>query len=196
MSNIVTHYIVTVVTQVAKLYPIFMIEALITSKTRIKLLLKFFLNPSSTAYLRSLENEFQESTNGIRVELNRFESAGMLRSFHEGNKKMFRANTDHPLFSDLQNIVLKYVGIPKIIDTVVSRMGKTSEIYLTGDYAKGQDTGIIDLVFIGEINRSYLVTLVEKAEVLINRKIRFLVYTKDEWSKIAYDDKGLLIWNL
>jgi len=173
-----------------------MIEALITSKTRIKLLLKFFLNPSSTAYLRSLETEFQESTNGIRIELNRFESAGMLRSFNEGNKKMFIANTDHPLFTDLQNIVLKYIGIPKIIDTVVSRLGKTSEIYLVGDYAKGQDTGVIDLIFIGEINRSYLVTLVEKAEDLISRKIRFIVYTEDEWSKNAKDESRLLIWNL
>lgn len=173
-----------------------MIEALITSKTRIKLLLKFFINPSSKAYLRSLENEFQESTNGIRIELNRFESAGMLKSFTEGNKKMFRANTDHPLFSDIQNIVLKYVGIPKIVDTIVNRLGKVSELYLIGDYAKGRDTGIVDLVIVGELDRTYLVNLVDKAEKLINRKIRFLVYTEKEWKKLSTDESRLLIWNL
>ena len=55
-----------------------MIETLISSKTRIKLLLKFFLNSNTTSYLRSLESEFGESTNAIRVELNRLENAGML----------------------------------------------------------------------------------------------------------------------
>ena len=50
-----------------------MIETLISSKTRVKLLLKFFLNSRNTAYLRNLEEEFEESTNGIRVELNKFE---------------------------------------------------------------------------------------------------------------------------
>ena len=46
-----------------------MIESLITSKTRTRLLLKFFLNPETRAHLRGLADEFGESTNGVRVEL-------------------------------------------------------------------------------------------------------------------------------
>lgn len=64
-----------------------MIETLISSQTRIKLLLKFFLNSNTKAYLRSLESEFSESSNAIRLELNRLEQSGMLSSFMEGNKK-------------------------------------------------------------------------------------------------------------
>lgn len=64
-----------------------MIETLISSKTRVKLLLKFFLNSKATAYLRSLEEEFGESTNAIRLELNRFEDAKMLTSEPDGKKK-------------------------------------------------------------------------------------------------------------
>jgi DNA-binding transcriptional regulator PaaX len=67
-----------------------MIETLISSKTRIKLLLKFFLNSNTTAYLRSLEEEFGESTNSIRIELNRFEKAGFLASHSQANKKYLR----------------------------------------------------------------------------------------------------------
>ncbi len=74
-----------------------MLETLISSKTRIKLLLKFFLNSKTTSYLRGLESEFGDSTNAIRLELNRLEKAGMLTAFMQGNKKMFTANTDHPL---------------------------------------------------------------------------------------------------
>ena len=69
-----------------------MIETLISSKTRVKLLMKFFLNSNNIAYLRNLEEEFQESTNGIRLELNKFEKAGFLDSFSKGNKKLFKVN--------------------------------------------------------------------------------------------------------
>jgi predicted transcriptional regulator len=75
-----------------------MLENLITSKTRVKLLLKFFLNSTTQAHLRGLESEFGESTNAIRLELNRFEQAGMLTSHLSGNKKVFSANPSYPLF--------------------------------------------------------------------------------------------------
>jgi DNA-binding transcriptional regulator PaaX len=58
-----------------------------------------------------LAEEFKESSNAIRLELNRFEKAGLLVSFNEGNKKIYKANSDHPLFWDIHNIVLKSVGI-------------------------------------------------------------------------------------
>ena len=57
-----------------------MLESLITSKTRIKLLLKFFINPSTKAYLRELVKEFDASTNSIRLELNRLEESDLLIS--------------------------------------------------------------------------------------------------------------------
>ena len=69
-----------------------LIKTLITSKTRVKLLLKFFLNPLNSAYLRGLSEELEESTNAVRLELNRLEAANMLHSSKVGNKKMFTVN--------------------------------------------------------------------------------------------------------
>jgi len=135
-----------------------MLDTLITSKTRIKLLLKFFLNKDYASYLRYLESEFGESSNAIRVELNRLEQAGLLNSFIKGNKKYYQANAHHPIFNDIHNIILKYTGIYRIIDNVIRKLGKVNKVYLTGDFARGYDNGIIDLVFIGkDINRIYLV---------------------------------------
>lgn len=172
-----------------------MLETLISSRTRLKLLLKFFLNPRSTAYLRGLAEEFDESTNAIRVELNRFEDAGMLVTETQGNKKVYKANNQHPLFRDLQNLIIKYIGIDQIIEIVISRMGHLNKMYLIGDYAKGKDTGIIDIVFVGDVDKKYLVNLVTKAEKLISRKIRFLTYTLEEWAvKNTEHDKHLLLW--
>jgi len=161
-----------------------MLDALITSKTRIKLLLKFFLNSNSESYLRNLEEEFGESTNAIRLELNKFEKAGLLNSRSSGNKKLFRANTTHPLFPEIHNLLLKHLGFDHIIEKVVKNLGDIDQVFLVGKFAKGIDTEIIDLIFMGEqINKSYLVVLVEKAEKIIKRKIRYLVFTTNEMSR-------------
>ncbi|RMF26046.1 MAG: ArsR family transcriptional regulator [Bacteroidetes bacterium] len=175
-----------------------MIETLISSRTRIKLLLKFFLNSNTTAYLRSLESEFGESSNAIRQELNRLEGAGMLTSFMNGNKKMFQANTRHPLFREIHNILLKHIGLDRIIEEVIERLGQVERVYLAGDFARGMDSQIIDLILIGNIDTGYLIKLVEKAEELIKRKIRYLIYSPEEalqldWER--FNPKPLLLWS-
>ncbi len=175
-----------------------MLGTLITSKTRIKLLLKFFLNSNSNAYLRNLESEFGESTNAIRVELIRFEKAGLLKSWYKGNKKLFSANTDHPLFSAIHNLILKQIGFDKIIDTIIEKLGKVKSVFVVGDFANGIDTNIIDLIFIGDhINQNYLAELVIKAEKLIKRRIRYLVYSVEDFENYKKEYKGvdpLLLW--
>lgn len=175
-----------------------MLEALITSKTRIKLLLKFFLNSKSSAYLRNLESEFGESTNAIRVELIRFEKAGLLKSWYQGNKKLFRANTEHPLYSNLHSLVLKHVGFDQVIETVIEKIGDVKSVFIVGSFAKGIDNKIIDLIFVGEdIDRNYLSELILKAEKLIERKIRYLILSINEYESYQKDNKGiepLLLW--
>ncbi len=162
-----------------------MLEALITSKTRIKLLLKFFLNTGSTGYLRSLEPDFGESTNAIRQELIRFEQAGLLIAKAEGNKKIYHANTKHPLFPEINSLLMKYVGLDKIIDRVVRKLGKLQSVYLVGELAKGNDSKIIDLWFVGDgIDKGYLLELVEKVEGLLERKVRYLIVGLSELDRV------------
>jgi hypothetical protein len=172
-----------------------MIESIITSKTRIKLLLKFFLNAQTTSYLRGLEAELGESTNSIRVELNRLENAGLLNSSTEGNKKLFFANIRHPLFSEINSILKKFVGIDQIIERVTSQIGDLQSAYITGDFAVGKDSPIIDLALIGDhLDKSYIDTLIDRAEEMINRQIKYLILTEDEMNHF-YDKKPvLLIW--
>jgi hypothetical protein len=175
-----------------------MIETLISSKTRVKLLLKFFLNSRNTAYLRNLEEEFEESTNGIRVELNKFEKAKMLTSEQQGKKKIFTVNTSHPLFKELHTIVLKYVGLDKIVDYVVKELGDLEMVYLTGSFARGLDSDIIDLVFIGNIDKAFLNEIIEKIEKKIQRRIRYIDYDMDSFDLDKLKEKGtspLLLWS-
>ena len=175
-----------------------MLEALITSKTRLKLLLKFFLNSDTTAYLRSLEPEFDESTNAIRQELNRFENAGLLTTDRKGNKKVYHANTQHPLFPEINSLLLKYVGIDQVIEKVIMKLGKLNAVYLVGELAKGKDSPIIDLWFVGEnIDKNYLLELVEKVEEALERKLRYIIINSKEFQdflKTKHKNELLLLW--
>lgn len=156
-----------------------MIGSLITSQTRIKLLRKFFLNSNTSAHLRGLESEFGESTNAIRVELNRLEDAGLLNSYRNGNKKLYHANRSHPLFSEIHNIIIKEAGIDKIIEAI-KKLGKEISIYLTGEFAHGMDSQVIDIILIGnDINNAYLSRKIIQAEKIIGRKINCVIINAD-----------------
>jgi len=158
-----------------------MLSSLITSETRIKLLKKFFLNSSTKAHLRGLEAEFGESTNAIRIELNRFEEAGLLNSLRDGNKKIFQANDKHPLYKDIHNIILKETGIDRVIEKVIHRLGNLLCVYLTGDFARGKDSPVIELILVGNgIDREYLARKVVQAEELVGRKVSYIVLKPDE----------------
>jgi len=173
-----------------------MLEALISSKTRIKLLLRLFLNPKSSAYLRGLAEEFDESTNSVRLELNRLEGAGLLTSDLEGNKKVFKANEGYPLFDEVRNIILKHTGLQEVIDNVVQELGDLSEVYLTGDLAHGKQSEIVSLILVGGPDQSYLIELIEKVEKLISKRIQYLIYSKEEAFALDFEtQKYLLLWH-
>ena len=120
-----------------------MLETLITSKTRLRLLIKFFVAATNKGYLNGLAQEFGESTNAIRKELNHLAAAGYLTKNKEDNKIQYLANEAHPLFSSLQKIVHQHLGLELIAEQVIDRMGDVQTISLVGDYAQGMDRALL-----------------------------------------------------
>ncbi len=177
-----------------------MLENLITSKTRLKLLLKFFLNINTQGHLRGLEDEFGESTNSIRVELNRFEQAGMLTSKMEGNRKVFKANPAYPLFPEIQLLVHKHLGIDKIIEEVTDRLGQVEEVYLGGSFARGVESPDIEIVLVGGcVDAVYLDSLIEKARGVIKKNIVYRLMNNRQFEAhfAGLGEKELLLlWQL
>ena len=153
-----------------------MLESLITSKTRLNLLVKFFVNIANRGYLNSLANEFGESTNSVRKELNNLTKAGYLVKKDSNNKVIYSANVKHPLFSTIQSIVRKHLGIEDIVTRVLENIGDINKIILLGDYAEGIDSGVIDILIVGSnIRKNYLDNIQPKIEKKINRKINFMI---------------------
>lgn len=164
-----------------------MLDGIITSKTRVKLLMRLFLNPENTAYLRELSKEFGISPNGVREELHQMERAKLLISEKRGREIHFRSNKKHPLFPELMAMVKKALGIDQILESVLRRLGNLESAYLIDDYALGKDTGIVDLVLVGEIDPYHLNDLSRKTERYINRKIRTLVLTDEEFVRMKQE---------
>ncbi len=170
-----------------------MLNKLITSKTRLRLLIKFFINQANRGYLNGLASEFNESTNSIRKELNNLSEAGYLEKYKDNNKVGYKANVKHPLFEVLQKVVFKHLGIEEIVERVLERMGDVNQIYIIGDYAKGLDTGRIEVLLIGDqLNTEYIQGLQSKIKDLINREVTFYLASKFENNQahiLIYEDK-------
>tara|TARA_B100001057_G_scaffold495282_1_gene593892 strand:+ start:70 stop:579 length:510 start_codon:yes stop_codon:yes gene_type:complete len=153
-----------------------MLNKLITSKTRLRLLIKFFINQANRGYLNGLASEFNESTNSIRKELNHLSEAGYLEKYKDNNKVAYKANVKHPMFEILQKVVFKHLGLEDIVEHVLAQMGNVEKIHLIGDYSKGLDTGLIEVLLIGnKLNTDYINNLENKIGNLIERKVQFII---------------------
>ena len=156
-----------------------MLNTLITSKTRLRILIKFFVNAANNGYLNGLANEFNESTNSIRKELNNLSEAGYLSKSKNNNKIIYRANTSHPMFRILQKIVRQHLGLEDIVETVINRIGDINTIAITGDYARGIDSGKIELIINGStVDVDYLEGIKPKIKKKIGRDVSFSVNEK------------------
>jgi predicted transcriptional regulator len=174
-----------------------LLSSLISSKTRVKILMRLFFNPGTRAYLRELAKEFSVSTNAVREELNQLTKTSLLKSERKGRNVYYQANTDHALFPELKSMVSKVMGIDRVIDGIVSRLGDLERAYLIDDYAEGKDTGIIDILLVGEIDQYHLNDLSRKTERYIKRKIRTLVLSGDEYKNFLTElekQPHVLIW--
>jgi predicted DNA-binding protein YlxM (UPF0122 family) len=172
-------------------------EGLISSKTRVKLIIRLFFNPQTRSYLRELAKEFNVSTNSVREELNQLKRTHLLKSQKDGRQIYYMANQEHPLYQDLKSMVSKVMGIDQVVDGIVSRLGDLEKAYLIDDYAEGKDTGIVDLLLVGNIDQHHLNDLSKKTERYIKRKIRSLVLSREEFNEDFQrlkDRPRILIW--
>jgi len=170
-----------------------MLGELITSKTRLRLMIKFFISQANRGYLNGLATEMGESTNSIRKELNHLHSAGYLEKSKSNNKVEYKANTRHPLYEVLRKVILKHLGLEDAVEIVLERMGDVEQIILIGDYAKGIDSGKIEIIVVGQnLNTSYVKNLEAKVEKLISRKVSFFLsvsYSLGKNDLLLYNNK-------
>jgi DNA-binding transcriptional ArsR family regulator len=129
--------------------------------------------------LRGFAEEFGDSTNSVRIELGKLQEAGLIESFADGQKVIYRPNSKNPFYLELTKLVSKYLGFDQLVEGVLSQLGDLQDAYVIGDYANGLDTGVIEVALVGDVNRDYAVYLAEKGEKELRRKVR-LEFLMDE----------------
>lgn len=166
-----------------------MLTQLFTSRTRIKLLLKLFLNPGVSCYLRELAKEFGASPNAIKEELDSLSAAGYLEKRQQGRSIYYKADTQHPFFPEINSIVRKYLGVDRIIEQIMAKIGQVEAVYILDDYAQGRDTGLMDVLVVGDVNKQKIEALSRSVEAKIKRKLRVMVMDGKEFA----DFQGVLL---
>jgi hypothetical protein len=152
--------------------------------------MKFFINPENESYLRELAKEFNESTNSVRRELNNLSEAGYLTTGTLQNKVTYRANTSHPLYRPLHNMIRQSLGLESMVKEILDKLGGVERIVLVGEYAQGRDSGCIEVVVIGsDVNESYLDIVAKSIEKKIERKVEVLVQS-------YFDGPGIVLYDI
>ena len=93
----------------------------------------------------------------------------------------------------MRGIILQHVGLDKIVEIILNRLGNIGQVWLTGDLAEGKDSPFVDLVIVGDIEKAYLYQLIEKVEPQINKKIRVGVYCVKEFKEGVMKGSGVLM---
>ena len=138
-----------------------------------------------------------ESTNSIRIELNKLSKAGFLLSHEQGKTIQYQANEKHPLFPEVSSLVRKYLGLDKVVENIVNQIGEIKYAFIVGDYADGKDTGTINLVIVGAVDADKLKYWVHKTEAIISRKVQTDILSDegfDVWKSDGKINSAIVLW--
>jgi hypothetical protein len=170
------------------------LDNIFSGKIRIALLTKLLLNPASKVYLRGLERDLGVSSNTVRLELNKLQEMHLIEAQEDSENtkvKNYVVNQGHPMFTTLRGIIMQFVGLDQIVDQIIKKLGNLDQVYLTGDLAEGKNSPFVDLVLVGEVDKPYLYQLIEKAEPLIQKKIRVGIYHNAEFTDAIISQLGI-----
>ncbi len=105
--------------------------------------------------------------------------------------KNYVVNQGHPMFKTLRGIIMQFVGLDQIVDQIIKKLGNLDQVYLTGDLAEGKNSPFVDLIIVGEVDKPYLYQLIEKAEPLVQKKIRVGVFKLEEFNEVILGTVGV-----
>ena len=98
---------------------------------------------------------------------------------------VYEVNTANPIYAELVSMVSKFLGFHDLVEMVLDKIGNLQEAYVVGDYARGIDSGTINLVLVGVVNEEVVQDLITEVTLKIHRKIEVRII-----SKFDGDDRG------
>lgn len=170
------------------------LSALLGSNTRAKLLVYFVLHPSEQFHVRELERRLHEPAGNLLRDLRRFHSIHLLTTQRSGNQVKYALDRNHPLYEDLQRLVLKTAGIGQTLKEALQAIGGVELAFIYGSFAKGEADARsdLDLMVIGTVTDEVLAPAVAEVERQLGRAVSYTRYTRQEARTRARQDGSFL----
>ena len=172
-----------------------MLETILGSKLRAKVLGWLFTHPDERYFVRQLTALLGEDSTNVSRELARLEKTGVLILTTEGKQKYYQANRGSPLFNELHGLIVKTVGVADVLRTALSpAIGRIEIAFIFGSIASRTEerTSDIDMMVIGETTFSEIVSLISPAQITLGREINPVVYPASEFKRKIRENHNFL----
>lgn len=158
------------------------LKALLGSTGRAKLLTHFFLHPGEAFHTRELARLLDESPGSLLRDLRRLETIRLLQTNRVGNQVRYSMDQNHPLYSDLQRIILKTTAADAVLREALESVRGVELAFLYGSFAKGEaaSQSDLDLMIIGDVSDRALAPAIAKAEEFLKREVSYTRYPREE----------------
>ncbi len=159
-----------------------MIEHILVSRVRVKVLKHFFLDTETETHIRGIVRAIDEEINAVRRELKNLEEAKILVSEKRGNRLYFKSDPNCPIYYELVGLVHKEFGLGKFILENKDSFGEVEFAVLTTAYLEDHHPSPydVDVLVVGKLNMKAVANAVKQAEQELNREIRYTVMNKEE----------------
>jgi predicted nucleotidyltransferase/predicted transcriptional regulator with HTH domain len=166
------------------------------SKVQQRVLALIFGQPERSFYTSEIVRKVHSGPGAVERELSKLQRSGLVSVERIGNQKHYRANRESPIFSELQSLVTKTVGLAEPLRRALERYAKRiTAAFIYGSVAKGSDTARsdIDLMVIGDdLTYSELFSALEQVESTLGRKINPTFLSPKEWQSKAKDKSSIV----
>jgi predicted nucleotidyltransferase len=163
-----------------------MLETLLGSKLRAKVLGWLFSHPDERFFVRQLTAFLQEDSTNVSRELARLEKTGILITTTEGKQKYYQANRQSPLFDELHGLVLKTAGVADVLrSALIPAKERVRAAFIFGSVASNQENrrSDVDVMVVGKTSFREVVSLLSPAEEKLRREVNAVVYPVAEYQK-------------
>ena len=161
-----------------------MLQDLIVSRVRIKILTLFFSQAGKMYHVRDIVRHTDEEINAVRRELANMEKKGMVSKEPRGNRLYYLFRKTYPLYYELLELIAKTTGLGGAILKNRMKLGKLRFVMLSGKLVRGlaHKDNDVDLLVVGTVVLPELAQLVSTEESKRGREINYTVMPEDEFT--------------
>lgn len=161
-----------------------MLEDLITSKSRVKLLNVFLTSPYEMYHVRELVRKTGDEINAVRRELAFLEKKGLLNKEPRANRIYYSLSKSYPYYYDLLQLSIKTSGLGLDILKNRAKIGKIKYAMFSGRFARREKKSAeeIDLLVVGTIVLPELALLIKNEERKLGIEINYTAMTEEEFN--------------